>query len=533
MNCLALEQNGEILLIDAGVTFDSRGLGLDVVHPDFACLDRFDGRIKGLVLTHAHEDHVGAVPYLLERFDIPVYGPAYALELLKSRRREHPILDDMKAEEIAPGSRVRVGSFEVEAIRVAHSIADALAFAIRTNGGTVVHTGDFRFDGTLAPTEQLDIARFRALGKEGVALLMSDSTNVDVEGDTVGEGEVAERLESLVAKQTGGVILGMFASNTSRMKRIGKIATATGRRIVPLGRSIVNHLQIARRLGYLPWPEELLWPPDRIGELRRNQWLALATGTQAEEYSALQRIAKGQHHQVKLAGGDAVILSSRVIPGHELAVTEMIGGLLRQGVEVITAGDDPLVHASGHASAPDQRRMIQETMPAAFLPLHGTRMHLEKHAKLARAEGIRSVLVAEDGDRVRFDGSQLSPDFHEKVGRTWRAHGRVLAESLLDDRRLLAAEGLVVAILHVPSGGASGAQLVLVSRGVFGSAAMDREASVLAKEEVRQALAAASREGRESLDAATKDAVQRGVRRAVQKVAGYRPTVHLEIVREA
>jgi len=529
MNCLALEQDGDVLLVDAGVSFDARGFGLDVVHPDFSVLEPFEGRIRGLVLTHGHEDHIGAVPYLLERFDVPVYGPPYAIELLRSRRREHEILDDLDAEELLPGSRKRLGSFDLEAIRVAHSIADSLAFAFRTRAGTVVHTGDFRFDGTVAPTEQLDVARFRALGKEGVSLLMSDSTNVQVEGDVVGEGEVAERLESVIAKLTGGVVLGMFASNTVRMRRLGRIAKATGRRIVPLGRSIVNHLQVARKLGYLPWPEELLWPADRIGELKRSEWLAVATGTQAEEFSALQRLARDEHHQVRLEEGDTVLLSSRVIPGHELPVTEMIGGLLRQGIEVITASDDPLLHASGHANAPDQRRMIQETAPRAFLPLHGTRLHLEKHARIARAEGVASVAVAEDGDWLRFDGSRLRLDGHEDIGRTWRAHGREVAEELLEDRRLLAAEGLVVAILHVPAAGAGGAELVLVSRGVFGSAAIEHDAIVRAKEEVRQTLATASREGRRKLDPETRENVQRAVRRAVQRVAGYRPTVHLEV----
>ncbi len=530
MNCLALEQDGDVLLVDAGVSFDARGFGLDVVHPDFSVLEPYEGRIKGLVLTHGHEDHIGAVPYLLERFDLPVYGPPYAIELLKSRRREHEILHDLDAEEIVPGSRKRLGSFDLEAIRVAHSIADSLAFAFRTRAGTVVHTGDFRFDGTVAPTEQLDVARFRALGKEGVALLMSDSTNVQVEGDVVGEGEVAERLESVIAKLTGGVVLGMFASNTVRLRRLGRIAKATGRRIVPLGRSIVNHLQVARKLGYLPWPEELLWPADRIGELKRSEWLAVATGTQAEEFSALQRLARDDHHQVRLQGGDTVLLSSRVIPGHELPVTEMIGGLLRQGIEVITASDDPLLHASGHANAPDQRRMIQETLPRAFLPLHGTRLHLEKHARIARAEGVSSVAVAEDGDWLRFDGTRLRLDGREEIGRTWRAHGREVAEQLLEDRRLLAAEGLVVAILHVPVAGPSAAELVLVSRGVFGSAAMEHEAAVRAKEEMRLALATASREGRRKLDPETREGVQRAVRRAIQRVAGYRPTVHLEVI---
>ncbi len=533
MNCLALEQDGDVLLVDAGVSFDARGFGLDVVHPDFSILEPYEGRIKGLVLTHGHEDHIGAVPYLLERFDVPVFGPPYAIELLRSRRREHEILDELHAEELLPGSRKRLGSFDLEAIRVAHSIADSLAFSFRTRAGTVVHTGDFRFDGTVAPTEQLDVARFRALGKEGVALLMSDSTNVQVEGDVVGEGEVADRLESVIAKLTGGVVLGMFASNTVRLRRIGRIAKAAGRRIVPLGRSIVNHLQVARKLGYLPWPEEMLWPAERIGELKRSEWIAVATGTQAEEFSALQRLARDEHHQVRLQGGDTVLLSSRVIPGHELPVTEMIGGLLRQGVEVITASDDPLLHASGHASAPDQRRMIQETTPRAFLPLHGTRLHLEKHARIARAEGVASVAVAEDGDWLRFDGSRLRLDGHEDIGRTWRAHGREVAEELLEDRRLLAAEGLVVAILHVPVAGPGAAELVLVSRGVFGSAAMEHEASIRAKEEVRLALAAATREGRRKLDPETRENAQRAVRRAVQRVAGYRPTVHLEVVANA
>ena len=530
MNCLALEVDGDVLLVDAGVTFDSRGLGVDVVHPDFSCLERFEGRVRGLVLTHGHEDHVGAVPYLLERFDVPVFGPPYALELLRSRRGEHEVLGAMRCDELVPGSRRRLGVFDLEAIRVAHSIADSLAFAFRTPAGMVVHTGDFRFDGTVAPAEQLDVARFRALGREGVSLLMSDSTNVLVDEDGVGEGEVAERLESVIARARGGVVLGMFASNTVRLRRVGQIARATGRRIVPLGRSLLNHLQIARKLGYLPWPEELLWSAERLGELRRSEWLVLATGTQAEDRSALRRLANDEHHLLRLEGGDAVIFSSRVIPGHELAVTELIGGLLRQGVEVITAGEDPLLHASGHATAPDQRRMIQETTPGALIPLHGTRLHLERHASLARAEGVASVAVAEDGDWIRLDGGALRLDGREAIGRVARSNGRVLAASLLEDRRALAAEGIVVAVLQSYGAGTEPPQLALASRGVFGSDDAEWNALQRAREEVRIVLASASREGGRKLDPATREEVRRAVRRAVQKVVGYRPVVHLEVL---
>jgi ribonuclease J len=244
MNCLALEQRGEVLLVDCGVTFDDRGLGIDVVHPDFASLE--DYRVSGLFVTHGHEDHIGAIPYLLRRFEVPVYGSRYALGLVRERAEEHEVLDRADLRDAPPGTRVRVGSFEVEPIRVTHSIADATALAIRTDAGLVIHTGDFKFDDAPPDAELFDVARFEELAREGVRLLLSDSTNIDAGGPTGNEESVGRALDSIVSGAGGAVVVAVFASNVHRLSMLGEIARRHGRKIVPMGRSVGTYARVAR-----------------------------------------------------------------------------------------------------------------------------------------------------------------------------------------------------------------------------------------------------------------------------------------------
>ena len=299
MNCLALEQRGEALIVDCGVAFGSRRFGVDVIHPDWTALDRY--RIVGLFVTHGHEDHIGAIPYFLRRHHVPVFGPRYALGLVRERLLDHEIDGHADLREVPPRTRVRVGSFDVEPIRVTHSIADATALAIRTDAGLVVHTGDFKFDDSPPDGEAFDVGRFEELAREGVRLLLSDSTNIDARGPTGSEASVGEALDAIVRQAQGAVVVGVFASNVHRLRLLGDIAHRHGRKVVALGRSVALHARVARTTAratgaqagkpYLEWPSEMVWPAERVAELPRGAILGIASSMRARSTTPLPRTA--------------------------------------------------------------------------------------------------------------------------------------------------------------------------------------------------------------------------------------------------
>lgn len=490
MNCMALEQRGEAILIDCGVTFDDRGLGVDVIHPDFSPLDRLGAHVRAVVVTHGHEDHIGALPYLLKRHDVPIYGPPYALGLVRARLEEHEVLDHARLIETAPGRTFEVGSFAVEPIRVTHSIADATALAVRTDVGTVIHTGDFKLDPTPPDGEHFDTARFTKLGDDGVTLLMSDSTNVDVEGATGSEADVGEALEKLVEHATGAVIVAMFASNIHRLRLLGDIARRHGRKIVLLGRGVGTHAKVARETGYLPWPEEIVLPEELARERVRKELLIIATGSQGEERAALARLARADHPSFEVAPGDRVIMSARTIPGNEPEVYAILGQLIRRGVEVITARTERGVHVSGHAHRPDQRKMIELTRPKCFVPVHGTIHHLTRHAELARGMGVPSVAVTENGRVVEVtrDGDQGRVMLGETIG-AGRVHvwgGRPVAPSVLKMREWMAEQGVAFCVITMRASG--DVDVLLETRGVMDDARASADLEA-ATREVREAIA--------------------------------------------
>jgi ribonuclease J len=465
MNCLALEQRGEVLLVDCGVTFDDRGLGVDVVHPSFEALEPYRDRIVGVAVTHGHEDHIGALPYLLRRFDVPVYAPPYALGLLGERLREHEILRHAHLHEMRVRQKIRIGSFEVEPIRVTHSIADATALAIRTDAGMVVHSGDFKIDPHPPDGETFDAERFAELGDEGVELLLSDSTNVDSEGTAGSEEIVGEALERIVAGTKGAVVVGLFASNVHRLRVLGEVAMATGRKLALLGRSVQTHSRVAQQTGYLGWPSGLVHPSERLGELPPNRILAIATGTQAESRAALGRLAKEQHPSLKLAAGDTVVLSARIIPGHEPEVSEMMSDLMRLGVELITRTSDRRVHVSGHAHQDEQLRLLELTRPRSFLPVHGTLRHLQKHAAMAQEFGS-DARVIENGKRLVLRDGLLEDGGQVPSGRVYTFAGRAVVPEVLRERAALAETGIVTAFLPVDAEGRLLGEVALTTRGI-------------------------------------------------------------------
>ena len=525
MNCLAIEQGGDVLLVDCGVTFDDRGLGVDVIHPDFSCLEPYAGRIRGIFITHGHEDHIGAVPHFLKRFDVPVFGPRYALELLRERAQEHEVLRYAELIAVRPRERRQVGPFAVEPIRVTHSTSDSTALAIETAAGLVIHTGDFKFDDSPPDGEAFDVDRLRALGDDGVRLLMSDSTNVDVPDPSGSEQTVREALYRLIAASAGRVVVGLFASNVHRLRLLAEIASVTGRRIVPLGRSVATHARVAERTGYLSWPETLTMPVERVRELHPHQVLGVATGTQAEANAALARLSRGDH-PLTLDPGDHVILSSRVIPGHEPAVSALESAFLRRDIRVTTRTIDPGVHVSGHASRTEQARMIELVRPRSFVPLHGTLHHLTRHAELAQGLGVASALVVENGDVAALDQEGLRRDGRWHSGRVHLGFGRPVAGETLRERGALASDGVVFAAVPVSEGRVVG-PIGLVTRGLLAEPALSEALQAAARE--AETTTEPPRGGRVD-EGALKEAVRLAVRRVLARSLGFKTQVVVTLV---
>jgi ribonuclease J len=533
MNALVLEQGGESIVIDCGVTFDDRGIGVDVIHPDFSALE--NSRVRGVVLTHGHEDHIGALPYFLRRFDVPVWGPPYALGLVRERLAEHEVLGWAKLFPTAPRTPFEAGPFRIEPVRVTHSIADSTALIIGTAAGTIVHTGDFKFDEDPVDGEAFDVERLRAAGDQGVALLLSDSTNVDARGDAAGdERGVGQVLSGIVASAEGAVVVAMFASNVHRLKMLGEIARATNRRIVALGRSVQTHARVAHATGYLDWPGEITWPADRARELPRDRILGIATGTQAEARAALARLAHGEHPSIDLAPGDTVILSSRVIPGHEPEVYALMGDLLRKGVHLRSWISDRGVHVSGHAHSAEQRRMIELVRPRAFVPVHGTLHHLHRHAELARGCGVPGVTILEDGDVGVLDEHGLRKSGRVPSGRVHVWAGRTVRPSVLKERQAIAQDGVAMAVVTVDGRGALIGDVLIDTLGVL-DATVASGLLIGAQRDARDALHDLPRSApeRASNEGAIAEAVRLAIRRSFARALGFKPVTVVRVVRVA
>jgi len=541
MNCLALEQGGQVLIVDCGVTFDDRGLGVDVIHADFSALEPY--RVAGVFVTHGHEDHIGAIPYLLQRFDAPIFGPRYALGLVRERAAEHEILDHVVLHEVTPRSHVRVGPFDVEPIRVTHSIADSTALAIRTESGLVVHTGDFKFDEAPPDGETFDVERFEELSREGVRLLLSDSTNIDAKGPTGSEEGVGRALDEIVAGAKQAVVVGLFASNVHRLRLLGDIARRHGRKLVPLGRSVSTHARVARSTArstgehagspYLEWPSDLVWPADRARELPRSAVLGVATGTQGEEAAALSRLSRGEQPAFDLAEGDVVVMSSRVIPGNEPEVMRVMGNLLRRGVELRSSWSDRAVHVSGHAHRDEQRRMIEMVHPRSFVPVHGTLHHLLRHAALARELGVPDVCVLENGDVGELGEGPLRKTGRVTAGRVHVFARRALGATVLGERAALAAHGAAHVVVPVDAAGRPAGEVSLVTRGVLDETA-DAHLLAAARNEALAALEELFERGGGGVlrsDAELGEAARQAVRRALSRALGFKPITTVTVLR--
>jgi ribonuclease J len=446
MNCLAIETDESILVIDCGITFPEDDHGIELLHPDFDYLLERAHKVCGVFLTHGHEDHIGALPYLLPELNVPVWGPPHALKLALRRVRDRPGPSSTLKVDFRPalaGQRYEVGPFAVEPIRVSHSIIEATALFVESSAGNVLHTGDFKFDPDPPDGEPTDEARLRAVGDRGVDVLLSDSTNIDSLGSAGSERDVAGALADVIGAARQRVVVGLFSSNVQRLISLGQIAKQTGRRIGLLGRSLRTHVEAAHDLGHLAWQSERRLNNDELASCRPADLLVLAGGTQAEAGSALTRIAQASHPALALSAGDSVILSSRVIPGNDRRVSRMVSELLRLDVELHTHNTRRELHTSGHANRDELEHMLQLVRPRCFIPVHGARHHLHNHAELARRAGVEQCLVIENGEVAGLAGGRLALCDRVRSGRITIDRGmETLSVETLKERVAIGRSGI-------------------------------------------------------------------------------------------
>ena len=452
MNLLVLECRQKLLLIDCGLMFpEAYMLGIDLVLPDISALAGRQEDICGLMLTHGHEDHIGAIPFLIEQLGLPtIYGTPLTLGLLRNKLEEHQLLGRVEMVEVQPRQCVDLAPFEVEFFRVAHSIVDGAGLAIRTPAGLIVHTGDFKIDTTPVDNQPTDLARLAAYGEEGVLLLLADSTNVEKTGHTLSERVVGEAFAEIIPQCSGAVLVATFSSNIHRIQQVVDAALANGRKILVNGRSMVANIATARQLGYLYVPDDALIELRQMRDLPREQLLIITTGSQGEPRSSLSRIALDDHKQIQLTPGDTVILSSKFIPGNEKAISDVINHLYRRGAEVFYEKTSE-VHVSGHASQEELKLLQALTRPKYFVPVHGEYRHLVKHAELARSMGVlpEHAVVLENGDPLVVSANGLRREPRLKTGRVFVDGKGVGDVGLMElrDRSHLANHGLVVCLL--------------------------------------------------------------------------------------
>ncbi len=520
---LLVESGDDLIAIDCGLMFPNDEMpGIDYVIPDFSYALAKREAFRAVVLTHGHEDHIGALPYLLLQASVPVYGTPLTLAFVADRLREHDLLEQARLTSFKPRDRIEIGPFSIEPIRVTHSIADGIGLAIDTPAGTIVHTGDFRLDPRPIDGETPDYGRFTELGDRGVLALCSDSTNVDRPGHTPSESEVGPALAPRFAAARGRIILATFASHIHRIQQVLELAARYGRKAALLGMSMEKNVRIASELGYLRVPEGVLESLEAVAALPASRQLIVSTGSQGEPNSALALMAAGEHKYVRIERGDLVIISARVIPGNERTVGRAINALFRLGAEVLYE-DNAFVHVSGHASQEDLKLMLNLTRPRYFIPVHGEYRHLLGHTRLAASVGLppERVFLIEDGQ-----GVEMTPSAARVIGGY--PTGRLLVDGkgvgdvgavVLRDRQLLAENGMVVVSLAVDKSGAVIAGPELATRGVV---YVKESEEVLAelKAAVSQALAErdpAAPFDRELVGALVKGAVRRFIQQRFQR----------------
>jgi ribonuclease J len=454
MNMLALRTGNDILVIDAGMMFpEVELLGVDVVIPDITYLKQNREQVRAIVLTHGHEDHIGALAYILRDLNVPVFGTRFTLALVRKRLEEHGLLEKADLREVIPGRHAEIGPFELEFIHVTHSTIDCVALAIRTPVGVVIHTGDYKMDATPIDGQPFDLHAFARYGQEGVLALFSDSTNVERPGYTPSERAVWNRIEELFRAAPRKVLVSCFASSIHRIQQVVDIAAQVGRKVGFVGRSMVDNVEIAHELGRLRIPDGLVIRPQDLRSFDPEKMVVLVSGSQAEPMSSLSRVAVDNHRLISVDPDDTVILSARIIPGNEKAIFRMLDHMFRRRALVYYDNNGGLLHVSGHASQEEQKLMLNLVRPRYFIPLHGEYRQLFRHAALAQQVGSVSgeVLLLEDGHPIEFTEDGAYRREPVPAGRVCVDSGSLeeIEQAVIRDRQHLAEDGIVVPIIAI------------------------------------------------------------------------------------
>ena len=450
-NITVVECEGDIILIDCGMAFpDGDMLGVDLVIPDFSYIEQNQDRVRGIVLTHGHEDHIGGLPFLLSKVNVPLYGTPLTLGLVENKLREHSLINKAKLNVVNAGTSIKLGCMEIKFIHVNHSIPDSVAFAIKTPGGTIVHSGDFKIDCTPISGDMIDLSSFARVGDDGVLALLAESTNAERPGYTPTERMVSESLDNLFKKaEKYRIIIATFASNVNRVQQIINCAEKYGRKVAFSGRSMVNYMDVAKRLGYLSLPENILIDIDMLGKYPPEQVVLVTTGSQGEPMSALSRMAYSDHRKVMVGEGDFIIISANPIPGNEKTVGNVVDELLKRGCKVIYESMYD-VHVSGHACQEELKILHRLVKPRFFIPVHGEQKHLRKHAELAEFLGMekKNIFIGDIGSTV-----EITEDSLKEVAKV--PAGKVFVDGLgvgdvgtivLRDRKHLGQDGLIIIV---------------------------------------------------------------------------------------
>jgi ribonuclease J len=528
MNMMALRLGDDILVIDAGMMFpESELLGVDLVIPDTTYLKQNRSHVRAIVLTHGHEDHIGALPYILRDLNVPVYGTRFTLALVKKRLEEAGLLDSTTLREALPGRLVEIGPFEIEFIAVTHSTIDCVALAVRTPLGVIIHTGDFKIDQTPVDGAPFDLHAFARYGNEGVLALFSDSTNVERPGFTPSERAVVPRLEELCRLAPRRVILSCFASSIHRIQQVIDVAARVGRKVAFVGRSMVDNVEIAHSLNYLRIPDGMVVRPQDIRGYDAKRLVILASGSQAEPMSSLSRIAVDNHRFVSVDENDTVILSARIIPGNEKAICRMLDHMFRRRALVYYENSAGTIHVSGHASQEEQKLVLRLVKPRYFIPVHGEYRHLFRHAALAHQLGCVSgeILLVEDGQSIEFTEDGAYRREPVTAGRVCVDSGSLeeIEEAVIRDRKHLSEDGVVVPIIAIDKHtGRMESHPEIVTRGMFSDNGQELMAG--ARDIVLKTVEQSNRE--EKMDwSVMKEKIRVDLKRYINKHTSKRPLI--------
>jgi len=526
MNCLAIRWEDDIIVIDAGLMFpETELLGVDVVVPDITYLVENKEHVRGIILTHGHEDHIGGLPWILSDLKVPVYATEFTLAYVEGKLEEHELLDETTLIEITPKEKFSIGPFTIEPIRVTHSLVDCVALAVQTPVGVIIHTGDFKID--LAPLDDkaFDLHTFAEYGKRGVLALLQDSTNVERSGYTPSERAVIPRLHEIFSQTKKKLFFSCFSSSIYRIRIALELARKHGRKAVVLGRSMMESTEIAQDLGYLDVPPGLIINPGQMRDHPPDELLILISGTQGEPMSALSRAAVDTHKHARIDAGDTVVLSSRIIPGNEKSIYRVIDHLSRREANVIfDDGSHGLIHVSGHGCQEELRLLINLVRPKFFIPIHGDYRNLRRHAQLAMETGaVEHAIVIEDGDVLELDEQDARKKDKVTVGRVLIDSGStadIVEDLVVRDRRILSEDGIVLAILAINKRmGKVEREPEIVMRG-FGGPDITEQARDL----VLRTLDGLSGEQRTDYGM-VKEKVRVELKRLIQKSTGKRPMI--------